>query len=151
MQPATYSFLDVNAAIVGPGGGFSLGAGAGVAEEGISVEPASEIDTMAIGADGAGMHSLVANYAGKVTVRLLKTSPTNALLATMLAFQRTSGANHGQNTITITNKTSGDVITCELSAFAKVPNIDYAKDGGTIAWEFNSTRISVALGAGVAG
>ena len=150
MQPSTYSFLDVNAAIVGPGGGFSLGAGAGAAEEGISVEQASEIDAMTIGADGSGMHSLIANAAGKVTIRLLKTSPTNALLATMVAFQRTSGANHGQNTLTIVNKTSGDVITCEQAAFARVPNIDSAKEGGILVWEFNSTKISVALGAGVA-
>ena len=43
---STYSFLDVQATIVGPGGAFSLGSGAGVAEEGISIEPTGEIDTM---------------------------------------------------------------------------------------------------------
>lgn len=147
--PFTYSFLDVNAAIVGPGAGFSLGSGAGAAEEGISVEPSEEIDAMMIGADGSGMHSLRANKSGKVTVRLLKTSPTNAMLSAALAFQRTSGANHGQNTITIVNKTSGDTITCQQVAFAKVPPLSYAKDGDVLSWEFNAINIDVGLGAGV--
>lgn len=145
----TYSFKDVKASIVGPGGGFQLADGAGAAEEGITVSQAAEIDEMTIGADGSGMHSLVANKAGRVTVRLLKTSPVNALLATMAAFQRTSGINHGQNTISIVNKVSGDAITCQLAAFAKIPDINYAKAGGTIEWEFNSIQIDVALGAGV--
>jgi len=147
--PMTYSFLDVNAAIVGPGGGFNLGSGSGAAEEGISVEPTGEIDAMLIGADGTPMHSLRADKSGKVTVRLLKTSPMNALLSTMLAFQRTGGATHGQNTISIAQRVSGDAITCQLCAFARVPNLAYAKDGDVISWEFNAGIIDIALGAGV--
>lgn len=149
MKNVTYSFLDVNAAIAGPGGGFSLGSGAGAAEEGISVEPAAEVDAMTIGADGSGMHSLIANKAAKITVRLLKNSPTNALLSAMLAFQRTSGSNHGQNTISIVNKSSGDVITAQQTAFAKQPPIQYAKEGDVIAWEFNSISCDMGLGSGV--
>lgn len=149
MNPFTYSFLDVNAAIVGPGGSFPLGSGAGAAEEGISVEPAADLNVMTIGADGLGMHSLIANKAAKITIRLLKTSPTNALLQTMLSFQRTTGANHGQNTLTITNKVSGDVITSQQVAFSKQPPISYAKEGGTIEWAFDAILTDVGLGAGV--
>lgn len=147
---STYSFLDVLAAIVGPGGGFSLGAGAGNSEEGITIEANAEIDAMAVGADGSVAHSLIANKAGKVTIRLLKTSPLNAALAAMLAFQRTAGSNHGQNTITIANKTSGDVVSCQLCAFSKVPTITYAKEAGINEWEFNAGIIDVGLGAGIA-
>lgn len=148
-QPYTYSFLDVNAAIVGPGGTFNLGDGSGAAEEGISVEPSQEIDAMIVGADGQAMHSLRADKSGKVTVRLLKNSPTNALLMAMQAFQRTSGANHGQNTLTIAQKVSGDVISCQQVAFSKVPPITYAKDGDVLVWEFNAGIIDSALGAGL--
>src|ERR1019366_1581823 len=95
----TYSFLDCNASIVGPGGGFSLGQGAGVSEEGISTAATENINAMHIGADGMGMHSLHADKSGKVTVRLLKTSPTNQLLSAMYAFQTASGSAHGQNKI----------------------------------------------------
>lgn len=144
---STYSFLDVQAAIVGPGAAFSLGAGSGNAEEGITVTPSEEIDNMTIGADGSVMHSLRADKSGKLKVSLLKTSPINALLSAALAFQRTSGANHGQNTITIVNTATGDTITCQQVAFAKVPDIKYAKDGGMNDWEFNAGIIDMGLGS----
>lgn len=143
----TYSFLDVYAAIVGPGGAFSLGAGAGNAEEGISVTPSGEIDTMQIGADGSGQHSLHADKSGKVSVRLLKTSPTNALLSAMYNFQTASAATHGQNIITISDSARGDVITCRGVAFAKAPDISYAKEAGMNDWEFNVIEIDRSLAA----
>lgn len=145
----TYSFLDVVASIQGPGGGFSIGAGAGVAEEGISVEPTEEFDRMTIGADGGGFHSLGADKSGKVTVRLLKTSPVNAQLQTMLAFQRASAATHGVNTITIASKLAGDAITAQQVGFAKQPAVSYTKDGEMLTWEFNAIILDIALGAGV--
>jgi hypothetical protein len=148
-QNITYSFLDVHAAIVGPGGFINLGASAGIAEEGVSIDPSGEIDTMTIGADGSGMHSLSADRSGKVTVRLLKTSPTNALLMLMYNFQTSAGAQHGQNTITLADMNRGDVVTCKQAAFAKAPNLQYAKIGGLVEWEFNAVEITRALGAGI--
>jgi hypothetical protein len=147
--PLVYSFLDTVAAIVGSGGAFNIGAGAGVAEEGISVIQSGEMNNMKIGADGSGMHSLSADKSGKVTVRLLKNSPTNSLLMTMAQLQRTSASLHGQNQITISNKTSGDVISCQQCAFSKIPDINYAKEGDMLEWEFDSVIIDPALGAGV--
>lgn len=147
--PFTYSFLDTHASIVGPGGSINIGAGAGVAEEGVSFEPNEDLDAMTIGADGSGMHSLIANRAGKFTVRLLKASPTNALLQAMLNFQRTASANHGQNTLSIVNTASGDALTGQQTAFAKQPAITYTKVGEMLEWEFNSVNVDVGLGAGV--
>lgn len=149
MTQKAYSFLDVNAAIVGPGGSFSIGAGAGNSDEGIVISPTEDANTMTIGADGLGMHSLHADKSGSVILRLLKTSPTNALLQAMFNFQRTSGANHGQNTITISNSSSGDIITCEQVAFSRQPDINYAKNGNILEWHFQSIRITDALGQGV--
>jgi len=148
-QTLTYSFLDVKAAITGPGGTISLGSGAGSSEEGVTVEPSENIDTMVIGADGSPMHSLLADKSGRVIVRLLKTSPTNNLLAAMMEFQRLSSATHGQNTVTIVNIASGDSITCRSVAFAKRPNLAYAKEAGFNDWEFNCGIIDMLLGAGV--
>ena len=144
----TYSFLEVNASLVGPGGFVSLGAGAGASEEGISIDPTSEIDTMTIGADGKGMHTLHADKSGRVTVRLLKTSPTNALLSAMYNFQTASGGTHGQNTLTLVDSNRGDVVTCRQVAFTKAPPLSYAKEAGTIEWEFNAVEIDRTL-AGV--
>lgn len=144
---STYSFLDVVASMVGPGGAVNLGQGAGSAEEGISIEPAEDIDGMVIGADGTPMHSLYANKSGTVTVRLQKTSPVNQKLSQMYAFQTASGVNHGQNTISIGNMATGDSITCQQVAFKRAPTINYAKDGGLNEWTFNAGIIDRTLGS----
>lgn len=149
-KPGTYSFLDTNASISGPGGAFSLAAGAGAAEEGISIVASEPVNNMQIGAGGDGVQTLVANKSGKITVRLLKTSPTNAMLSLMLALQRQSASSWGQNIISIANKVSGDVYACRGCAFSKVPDNQYAKIANVVEWEFDSTDIDPALGAGVA-
>lgn len=145
---ATYSFLDVQAAISGPGGAFSIGQGAGAAEEGISVEMTEDKSSMVIGADGSGQHNLHAGRSGTVTIRLLKTSPTNALLSDLYAFQTQGAANHGQNTITIRNPQRGDTITARQAGFRRFPNNSYAKDGAMLEWSFNAIQIDQDLGNG---
>lgn len=144
---ATYSFLNVVAGLVGPGGAINLGQGAAVSEEGITIAPAEDVDNMAVGADGTPMHSLNANKSGEVTVRLLKTSPVNQQLAQMFAYQRASAANHGQNTLTLANPYSQDIVTCQQVAFKRAPNLTYAKEGGMNEWVFNAGIIDFALGS----
>lgn len=143
----TYSFLSVVAALVGPGGAISLGEGAGAADEGISIDSTGEINTMQVGADGSGQHSLHADRSGRLTVRLLKTSPTNALLMAMYNLQTSSPTLHGQNTITITDMARGDVITARQAAFTKAPSLNYGKEAGMNEWEFVAVRIDRGLGA----
>lgn len=144
----TYSFLDVQASLVGPGVVAQLGNGAAVAEEGITIQASEDIDKMDIGADGAGMHSLHADKSGTFTVRLLKNSPINAVLSAAYAFQTAASASHGQNTVQVTNTASGDSITLTQCAFKKAPDLTYAKDGGLVDWEFNAVRIERLLGKG---
>lgn len=148
---ATYSFIDVAATIVGPGGSFSLGYGAGNAEEGISIAMVEEKNTMTIGADGSVMHSLHAGNGGTVTLRFLKTSPTNQMLSVMYDAQRVSSALWGQNTIVISDPARGDQISCRQCAFQRWPNVNYAKDGGTQEWAFHAGMIDGILGDGTPG
>lgn len=143
----TYSFLDVNAALIGPGGAINLGAGSGSAEEGITIAPTEDVNTMTVGADGTPMHSLHANKSGVITVRLLKTSPVNAQLSQMYAFQTASGANHGRNTLSIANNSTGDVTTCQVVAFLRKPDLTYAKEGGSNEWTFHAGIIDSTLGS----
>ncbi len=146
MPSNSYSFKDVKAAISGPGGVITLGDGSGAAEEGITIEPTGEIDTMQIGADGKGQHSLSSDKSGRLTVRVLKTSPVNALLAAMLAFQRSGSSTWGQNTISLVDLARGDIVTCQQCAFASWPSLTYAKEAGTNEWVFNSIIIDPTLG-----
>jgi hypothetical protein len=143
---STYSFQDVQATLVGPTGIINLGYGAAVADEGISIDMAGDKNTMLIGADGEGMHSLHSDKSGMVTVRLLKTSPTNAKLMAMYDAQTLSSALHGQNLITVTNPSSGDITTARSCAFKKKPSLNYKKDGDVIEWVFDSIKIDSLLG-----
>lgn len=143
---STYSFLDVNATLVGAGAVIDLGAGSGNAEEGITIAAAGDKSTMVIGADGEGMHSLNADKSGTVTIRLLKTSPQNAKLMALYDAQSLSSSLWGMNVITITNSASGDMTGCRRCAFKKVPDISYAKGAGTVEWVFDAVKIDRILG-----
>lgn len=145
---ATYSFLDVTAAISGAGGNINLAAGAAVSEEGITIEPAEDKNIVTMGADGEGMHSLIASEASTVTIRLLKTSPVNAQLGEMYKNNTQSSANHGKNTITVRNSATGDNITLTQVAFKKRPSITYAKEGGMNEWTFDAIKTDMTLGNG---
>lgn len=142
-----YSFLDVSAAITGPGGSFQL-TGQGNAEEGISVEALEDKNIMTVGADGQAMHSLVASAAATVTVRVLKTSPLNAQLQNLYNYQTASSSRHGQNTITIRDAARGDNVTIEQCAFARQPTIGYATDGGLLEWVFHGAICKPIIGTG---
>lgn len=145
---ATYSFQDVVAAISGVGGSINLASGAAVAEEGITIESVEDKNVMTIGADGSGMHSLVANEASTVTVRLLKTSPVNAQLQLMYNLQTKSSLTHGKNVISIRDVVRGDSITLTQVAFKKRPSINYAKEGGMVEWTFDAVKTTQVLGVG---
>lgn len=145
---SAYSFLNCQAAIVGPGGAVNIGNGAGVADEGITITMAGDKDTMTTGADGSVMHVLNAEKSGMVTVRLLKTSPTNAQLSLMYAVQSISSSAHGLNTITVRDSARGDVTTCRKVAFKRQPTLTYSKAGAMQEWEFNAGIVDQLLGVG---
>lgn len=148
MPSNSYSFADCLADIQGPNGSATLGAGAGPAEEGITITQLDDKGSMTIGADGSGMQSLHMSKAGRITLRLLKTSPTNAILMAMYNADSASAAVWGQNTIVIRDPTRGDEITCQWVAFQKVPDISFAKDGNVHEWTFNAVQIDYILGTG---
>ncbi len=142
----TYSFIDVAASIVGPGGAFDIGHGSGNAEEGISVSMTGDKNVMTTGADGSVMHSLRADKSGMVTIKLLKTSPTNAKLQTMYNVQSLSSAMWGNNIISITQNVSGDKTMCTTCAFVRQPDNDYAANGDTVEWRFHAGQIDEIRG-----
>jgi len=142
----TYSFQDVQATLVGPGAIINLGAGAAVAKEGITLAAAGDRNTMTVGADGEGMHSLHADKSGTVTVRLLKTSPTNAKLSAAYNVQTQDSSLHGQNIITVSNPRVGDLATARQVAFKRKPDLTYAEDADIVEWVFDAVKIDEVRG-----
>lgn len=143
---STYSFLNTQASIVGPGGNINLGNGAANAEEGITVARAGDKNLMTIGADGNGMNTLRADKSGQFTVRLLKTSPVNSQLMALFNAQSLSSSLWGQNVIIITQTGVGDLHTGRECSFKKVPDMNYKKDGDMVEWVFDSVKIDSVLG-----
>ena len=138
----TYSFLDNNISFSGPGINAALN-GSGVAEEGITTEMEGDKNTMTIGADGGGMHSLSASEAGGGSIRLLKTSPANAILMAAYNQQSLTSTQWGKNTITIVNANRGESVTLTGVAFKKKPALTYAKEGGMNEWTFDAIRLDM--------
>jgi hypothetical protein len=143
---ASYSFQDISCQFVGPGIASNLAAGAAVAEEGITIEPSTDKNVMTIGADGKGQHSLVADDSCKVTIRLLKTSPKNAILMAAYDAQSLSSALWGVNTIALSDSARGDFTVVQQLAFRKKPVITYAKEAGMMEWEFDGIQANSILG-----
>lgn len=143
---SAYSFQNIVAAIAGPGAAFNIGAGAAVAEEGITIAPNEDKNTMVIGADGKGQHTLVASNGGLVTLRLLKTSPTNGFLQLAYDLQAASSALWGQNIITVVDTARNEITTCQSCAFKKKPELVYDKAGPMLEWTFDSLAINSVLG-----
>lgn len=144
---SAYSFLNTSANLVGPGVIANLGAGASVAEEGITITPTTDKNVMTIGADGKGQHSLVADDSGSVKIKLLKTSPQNAVLMAAYDAQSVSSALWGINTLVVRDSASGDLHTCQGGAFKKKPEVIQAKEAGFYEWELDFIQINSIFGS----
>jgi len=142
----SYSFLDVTASMIGPTGVIDLGAGSANGSEGISVSFAGAKNTMTVGIDGEGMHSLSPNKSGTISISLLKTSPVNKKLSLAYNAQSHSSTLWGNNVIVIRNSTSGDVVTARGVAFQKVPDFSNAAAAGDVIWTFDCLKLDSTLG-----
>jgi hypothetical protein len=143
-----YSFLNISCMMIGPAIASNLAAGAAAAEEGITIEANVDKNVMTIGADGKGQHSLVADDSCLITIRLLKTSPLNAVLMTAYDAQSVSSALWGLNTLTITDSARGDLTVIQNAAFKKKPQINYQKDAGIMEWTLDGIQANSVLGSG---
>jgi predicted SPOUT superfamily RNA methylase MTH1 len=145
---SAYSFLNVQASIVGPGLSAQIGSTSGAAKEGLSAEFDEDKVTVTTGSDGTIMTSLRASMTGRVKVRLLKTSPINAILNTAFNFQRSSAANTGQNLIRVVDKARGDVVTGRQMSFVRHPSNQWSEEGNILEWDFIGI-VNEILGAGI--
>jgi hypothetical protein len=140
--------MAVNATFTGLGGSVPLGYGSASAKEGLSYDPLEDKDRMEVGADGAIMHSLRASNASRLTVRLLKTAPANALLNNMYNLQRILLSTWGQNVLLVSDTQRGDIISGDTIAFARHPVVTWAEDANHNEWTFYGNVIPI-LGLGV--
>jgi len=144
----TYSFLDVQATLVAPGFTFDIKS-AGIAAEGIRIAMLGEKDVTTIGADGNGMHTLIASDAANCEVTVLKSGPANAMFNALYNFQKTASANWGNIQITINNPSVGETILLVGGAFLKQADISYAEQATLNIWPFRFIARHDLLGNGL--
>lgn len=144
----TYSFLSVQASIIGPGLNAQIGSTSGAAKDGLSTEFDEDKTTVTTGADGTIMTSLRASMTGRITVRLLKTSPINQILNTAFNFQRAGAGNWGQNSLRIVDKVRGDVVSGSQMSFVRHPANTWSEEGNILEWSFIGI-VREVLGAGI--
>lgn len=142
-----YAFQNIQGSIIGPGGNLNLGFGSGAAEEGITVEMVEEKGDTKVGADGQIMQSLRSSRLGRITFRVLKTSPVNSQLDAMYNLQQTLSSLWGNNVIRVADVVRGDVVLGTQMAFTKRPNLTYSKDGNVNEWVFTG-NVDERLGTG---
>lgn len=142
----TYAFQDIAASMIGPGLDADLGYGSAAADEAITVAMTADKNKMTIGADGEGQHNLNADKSGSITIRYLKTSPTNAILMAAYDAQSLSASLWGQNVFLMRNVRSGDITTARDLAFKKKPDIKEGKEGQVMDWTFDAIKIDTILG-----
>jgi hypothetical protein len=146
MISKTYSFLDVQASIAGPGGSFMLSEG-GIADEGITIQTEERVTTQ-YGADGEWMHSLKAAKGGRVIIRVMRTGALNSMLSRLFAYDSTSAANCGQNLISVRDPQRGDWWTVQGAALVKHPDESLGSEGKIVEWQFNAGSIDGEYGTG---
>lgn len=144
---AAYGFADVQAAITGPGGSINFKE-MGIDEGGVTFDMAEDKTSLQVGADGRPQHILHAGRHGKVTIRLQKTSPANAILMGMYVLQTRSAGTTGKNVISVRNPVSGDDYSATSVSFAKAPANTFAKEAPALEWSFNAGYIDPILGVG---
>jgi len=145
---ATYSFKDVKVTITGTSGTLELGMGAGVADEGVTIERGEDRNTMTPAADGEIMHSMHVADHGTVRVRLLKTSTTNGRPLELYKQQKRGSAFWGRNNISIQDRARNDSVKCSDVAFMGEPNLTYGKVGNINEWAFHAGHIDGTLDRG---
>lgn len=145
----SYSFRNVLAAIDGPGGAFPLSGGVGNAKEGITIAATTDENVMTKGADDFTQHSMIEDSSATVTIRLLKSSPVNALLMGLRNSQKLAGSVvWGQNKIVVTDRARGDLHVLTEVAFKKVPDLEYGAEAAPVEWTFDAGHWQPLLGVG---
>lgn len=145
---ATYSFMNVDATLTAPGVSIDLGYGSAVSGAGLEFTPNADKNSMVIGADGEGMHSLHADKSGTLTVRLLEVSPKNELLQKLYNAQSLSSSAWGANVISVRNRGNDLIAVFRGCAFKRQAARTFAADGQeAVEWAFDCIKVDVDQGA----
>lgn len=104
--------------------------------------------SITVGAGGEVARSRNRNRTGRVTVTLLASSPENDLL--MQAALADEATGEGIGPLFLKDRAGTSVLHAENAWIAKIPDMNRAKQLGTVEWPFDCAELEMFVGGNVA-
>lgn len=113
----------------------------------VEVERDEDSFTKHVGATGDVTRTRNLNRGGKVTVTLVATSPTNDILAALMALDEDDGESYAPIQI---KDTSGTMMCQAAEAWiSKPPKVERAKESGSVVWVFDCADLEIFPGGNI--
>ena len=107
----------------------------------VTVERNEDAFTLLIGADGEGTRSKSNNRSGRVTVRLLQTSESNAILN---AFAKADDlSDTGLQPLLVKDASGNSLYSAELAWIVKMPAATLGAEAGDREWVFETDNLVI--------
>lgn len=134
----TYDFSQVSVIV----GGFAM---TGFADgSSVTVERDEDAFTLSVGSDGEAARSKSNNFAGKITIKLMQTSPSNDVLSAFAKADELS--NSGVIPSMVKDNLGRSLHMAENSWVERMPSSDYARESGTREWVMRTNHLENFVG-----
>jgi hypothetical protein len=123
-------------------GGFSL---SGFADGSfVTVERNEDAFTLQMGTDGEGTRSKSNNKSGRVTVRLMQSSESNAILSGIAKSDELS--NSGVQPLMVKDNSGASLYVAEQSWIVKMPSAEYDREASEREWIIETDSLQMFEG-----
>lgn len=109
----------------------------------ITVERNEDGFSLSVGAGGEATRSLNRNRSGRITLTLMAGSQSNDVLSALARQDELFGTAVGPAYLKELN--GGTAVSAPNCWIAKMPNVERAKESGTVEWVFESDMIDVLI------
>ena len=100
--------------------------------------------TLQMGTDGEAARSKTNNKAGLITISLLQTSPSNAILQGFASADELSDS--GVFSVLIKDNSGSSLYAAETAWVQKVPDSEFAREAGARDWILETDNLEVFIG-----
>lgn len=113
----------------------------------ISIEHDEDDWSLAIGVDGEGTRSKTSNASATITVSLMQSSDTNALLSAHRELDRLTPGGIGGLPFIVRDRSGSSLYTAETAWVQRAPTAEFSRESTTREWVFRTDNL-IALHAG---
>lgn len=107
----------------------------------ISVEHDEDDWTLVVGVDGEGTRSKTSNGSGTITVSLMQSSPTNALLSAARTLDKETPGGTGGKALLIKDNSGTTLFSAATAWIQKPPTAELNREATTREWVFRTDNL----------